>query len=39
MTEGLQKDTFAYREYYLETVLKRSEPNEKYETMLGELYI
>lgn len=33
------KEVFPYREQYLETILDRGEPNEKFETLLARLYI
>jgi len=37
--KDLVDKVFPYRERYLEYVLRRGEPTEKYETMLAELYI
>lgn len=33
------KEVYPYREQYLETILSRGEPNEKFETLLARLYI
>ena len=37
--DNQKNEVFPYRERYLEHILKKGETVEKYETMLGELYI